>query len=284
MAETATGVEQDRSRTPAIRAIFLHHSVGADLLRGSGAREALKWAPVPVHLWDYAYNPPRRILFVGRRRTMPDHYYGLRDADGRQRLGRIEVPNDNTDPAGLAALFRQPVTSSPANAFSYLLQFDVVLFKSCFTAAAITSDEQLERYRQDYLEIRSVIDRHPERLFLPLTMPPLSASMTTPEQAARARAFAAWLASDAYREGRRNLHVFDLFDALAVPDGKPDSGTLRPEYCPVEVYDSHPNGRAQRAVGAAWVAWVAEAVERADWLRAPDLYDAVPQASHGGDR
>ncbi|MCC7209461.1 MAG: hypothetical protein IT323_19280, partial [Anaerolineae bacterium] len=51
------------------------------------------------------------------------------------------------------------VTQPPANTFSHMLEFDVILFKSCFPTSNIESDEQLEAYRNYHLAIRDVIDQ-----------------------------------------------------------------------------------------------------------------------------
>jgi hypothetical protein len=262
--ETATSGRQ-------IRVIFLHHSTGADILKDGNVRGLLREHAPDIALWDYAYNPlpPLRLAkklvgqALGRHGLMPEHYYGLRDAAGRRLPDAWDIPYDNTDPWGLAVLFAQPETNPPSNAFSRMLQFDVIAFKPCFTILNIESDKQLDEYKQHYLTIRDGMDKHPDKLFLPLTPPPLRASLTNAEQARRSRAFASWIISDEYVGGRANVKPFDLFDLLAVPESGTDANTLRPEYCRPEIYDSHPNPEANKAVAARWVPALVASIRQA---------------------
>ncbi len=76
-----------------------------------------------------------------------------------------------------------------------------------------------------YLRIRDAIDAHPETLFIALAPPPLVPDETEPANAARAREWIAYLVSDEFVGGRRNLAVFDFFSLLADANG-----VLRPEY------------------------------------------------------
>jgi hypothetical protein len=164
----------------------------------------------------------------------------------------------NTDPEGLAVLFAQPVHDSPDNAFSRLLQHEVLLFKSCFPNSAIRSDEGLEQRKTWYLQMRDVIDQHPDRIFIFLTTPPLHPEKTTPEDAARARALVNWLQSDEFLAGRPNLFVFDFFDLLA----DPETNVLRTEYQrDPDSTDSHPNTLANQTIGPLFVGFVDKAVQ-----------------------
>jgi hypothetical protein len=262
----------DHSAAPARRMIFLHHSVGADLIRDGNVRALLKQQAPHVEFWDYAYNPPRlrrrvrSLVDTLRGRPsliMPDHYYGLRDDAGRHIPMSFNVPNDNTDPDGLAAIVAQPLINPPRNTFSRLMHFDVIALKSCFTILPITSEEQFERYKRHYWSMREAMGRYPEKLFLLLTPPPLRASLTTPEHAALARRLAQWLASKEFAAERENLAVFDLFDALAVPEGQPEANTLRPQFCREAIGDTHPNAAAGQTVAPQWVRFIAQAIGRA---------------------
>jgi hypothetical protein len=159
---------------------------------------------------------------------------------------------------GLAALFRQPVTDPPTNAFSRLLQHEVLIVKSCFPNSAIEDEAMLQRFKTWYLEMRAVIDQQPERIFIIVTSPPLHPLATSPDQAARARAVADWLKSDTYLAGHENLYVFDFFDLLA----DPATHMLRAEYqLDPQKADSHPNRRANEAIGPQFVAFVDQAVK-----------------------
>lgn len=222
--------------------IFLHHSVGRNLIEQGNVRSLFTQAG--YQFWDHDYNT------IGLTRpdgTRTHTSYGIPGGDG----------GGNTDPEGLAAMFAQPVHDPPDNAFSRLLQHEVLIFKSCFPNSAITGDDMLEQQKRWYLQIREVIDQHPDKLFIFLTSPPLHPAATTQEEAARARALANWLASDAFLAGHSNLFVFDFFDLLA----DQDTDMLRRDYQrdPDEA-DSHPNAKANRTVGLLLVDFVDEAI------------------------
>lgn len=218
------------------RIIFLHHSVGANLIEQGGVREA--FAERGYHFWDHGYNEQ-----------------GLKDPFGNRLRYHWDVPNDNTDPDGLYAIFNQPVTDPPGNTFSQMLQYDVIAFKSCYPAADIESEAELAQYQEYYRGIRAVMDRYPDKLFIPMTPPPLVPNMTRPDRAAFAQRWAAWLTSDEFAEGRANVRVFDLFGLLA-----DDAGYLRAEYRWNED-DSHPNALANQTVGPLFVEFVDQAVQ-----------------------
>jgi len=227
---------------PVVRILFMHHSTGANLVRDGGVREGL--TALGYEFWDHGYNDE-----------------GLSDGDGLATGRTFGVPDDNTSPDGWAAVFAQEPTSPPANAFSYMLEFDVIAIKSCFPASNITDDEMLANYEAWYLAIRARIDLHPDKLFILFTPPPLVPNETEPGNAARAQRWAAWLSSDSYAGGRRNLAVFDFFHLLS-----DDQGFLRREYR-LDAWDSHPNEPANRSIGPLLVDFLDAAIRR--WEAAP---------------
>lgn len=221
--------------------IFLHHSTGYNLIQQGGVRETLTEAG--YDFWDHDYNS-----------------YGLRRPDGTAAGYSYNIPNDNTDPDGLARIFDQSAYELPLNAFSGLLQHEVIAFKSCFPVSHISSNEQLENYRAYYLAIRDTMDKHPDKIFIVLTPPPLNSAATDVEAGTRARAFADWLISDEYLDGHPNVFTFDFFDYLAGDD--PDSSDynmLREEYS--EGTDSHPNQTANETIGPRFVDFIINAVQ-----------------------
>jgi hypothetical protein len=221
--------------------IFLHHSVGRNLIDQGGVRERLTAAG--FQFWDHDYN-----------------WEGLSRPDGTLTGYSYGVPDDNTDPDGLARLFAQRVYAWPLNAFSGLMQHEVIAFKSCFPASNIASDERLQDYRRYYLSIRDVADQHRDRIFIVVTPPPLNPAATDAETAARARAFADWLKSDEFLVGHFNVFTFDFFDLLA--EGDPlalDFSMLRAAYREGE--DSHPNELANQTIGLLFADFIADAVQ-----------------------
>ncbi|MFO7608894.1 MAG: hypothetical protein R6X35_06815 [Candidatus Krumholzibacteriia bacterium] len=234
------------------RILFIHHSTGRNLLQQGEVRATLQQlagakAPAPA-LWDHDYNP-----------------IGLAGPDGIKQGYGYGIPDDNTDPDGLHTLW----TTANAARDSILSRFDIIAFKSCYEPTNfIRTDEQLQQYKDWYLEIRDELDRHPDKTFVLFTPPPLLALLTNTEQADRARAFATWLGSPAFLDGHPNLRVFDFFDLLAHPDdGSNRRNMLREVYeRNTGVIDSHPNELANQVAGP---------------LFAQALLDAaVPDTSH----
>lgn len=222
--------------------IFLHHSTGHNLIVQGNVRAL--FGQKGYRFWDHDYNT-----------------IGLTRPDGTATETSYDIPGGsggNTDPDGLAVLFAQAVHNPPDNAFSRLLQHEVLIFKSCFPNSAIGSEESLEKHKTEYLGMRDVIDLHPDRVFILLTTPPLHPKATTPDEAARARALANWLRSDEFLAGHPNLFVFDFFGRLA----DPATNMLRADYQPdPNSTDSHPNALANQTIGPVFVDFVDQAVQ-----------------------
>jgi hypothetical protein len=210
------------------RIIFLHHSCGANLIAEGGVREGL--TALGYEFYDHGYNEDGLVL-----------------ADGTWTGTNFDVPGDNTDPDGYAAIFAQPLRDPPDNTFSYLMQYDVIAFKSCFPVSNIESEAQLQEYRSHYLSIRDRMDQHPDKVFVIVTQPPEVPANSSPDAAAWARSFVEWLQSGDYLAGHPNVFVFDFFGQLAATDN-----FLRPEYR-MDEYDAHPNEVANRTVGPLFV-------------------------------
>lgn len=217
------------------RIIFLHHSCGANLIMEGGVREGL--TDLGYGFYDHGYNEEGLVL-----------------ADGTWTGTNFDVPGDNTDPDGYAAIFSQPLHDPLDNAFSHLMQYDVIAFKSCFPVSNIESDAQLAQYESHYLSIRDRMDQHPERMFVIVTQPPELPANSDPDAAARARTFVNWLQSDEYLAGHPNIFVFDFFGLLAGTDN-----FLRPEYR-IDEYDAHPNELANGTVGPLFVDFLDRAI------------------------
>ncbi|MBL7062782.1 MAG: CIA30 family protein [Anaerolineae bacterium] len=226
------------SLAQSVRVIFLHHSCGENLIEQGNVREGL--TALGYEFYDHGYNDE-----------------GLRLADGSYTGTNFDVPGDNTDPDGFAAIFAQPLHDPPDNTFSYLMQYDIIAFKSCFPVSNIGSDGQLAEYQSYYRSIRDRAGQYPDKVFIIVTQPPQVPFNSDPTEAARARAFANWLQSDEYLAGHPNVFVFDFFGLLAG-----DDDFLRPEYRADE-YDAHPNEQANRTIGPLFVAFVDQAVRSA---------------------
>ena len=216
--------------------VLLHHSVGANLIEQGGLRQ--RFTDLGYQFYDHGYNDDGLVL-----------------ADGAPAGSNFDVPDDNTDPDGLAAIFAQELHDPPDNTLSYLMQYDVIAFKSCFPVSNIQSDEQLAGYESHYLSIRDRMDQYPNRAFIVISPPPEIPADSDPEAAARARRFADWLASDEYLGGHPNVFTFSLFDLLA----DPSTNMLRAGYQAHE-YDAHPNEQANQTVGPLFADFVDQSV------------------------
>jgi len=230
----------DSSRGEYTNIIFLHHSTGHNLIAEGGVRQQFQEAG--YDFWDHDYNE-----------------YGLKRPNGSPTGYSYRIPDDNTNPDGLARIFTQRTYSLPLNALSGLLQHEVIVFKSCFSVSHIVDDEQLEEYKSYYLTIRETMDAHPEKIFIVMTPPPLNPSATDSNAAGRARVFANWLKSDEYLGAHPNVFTFDFFDHLAESDSdRPDYNMLRDSYR--EGSDSHPNQMANERIGSLFVEFIIDAI------------------------
>jgi hypothetical protein len=226
--------------TPYTNIIFLHQSTGYNLIEQGDVRQL--FAKEGYALWDHSYNSQ-----------------GLRDPTGNYRGYSYRIPGDNTNPDGLARIFKQHAYKLPMNAFSGLLQHDVIIFKSCFSVNNIASDTQLEQYKTWYLEIRDTMDKHPDKIFIIMTPPPLNPVETDKETAARARLFANWLKSDEYLDFHPNIFTFDFFDLLAEGTDSVYANQIRNDYR--DGKDSHPNRIANQMIAPIFVDFVIASIE-----------------------
>jgi hypothetical protein len=216
--------------------IFLHHSCGANLIAQGSLREQL--AALGYAFYDHGYNGDGLVL-----------------ADGTWSGRHFDVPDDNTNPDGLAAIFAQPLHDPPDNTFSHLMQYDVIAIKSCFPVSQIETDAQLVEDRAYYVSIRNRMDHYPNKLFIIATQPPEVPNDTNPDAAARARALTDWLTSSEFLAGHPNIVTFNFFDMLA----DPATNMLRTQYRTDED-DAHPNELANRTIGPMFAQFADNAI------------------------
>lgn len=220
--------------------IFLHHSVGDHLIRQTDFRDRLTQAG--LSFWDHDYN-----------------YYGLNDPNGQNLGFHFNIPNDDTDPPGLAKLFSQPVYPLPINAVSGLMQYEVIILKSCFTGNVLPDDQSVEQTRTYYEVIHRFFEKHPEKLFILLTTPPLNSAEADEAMGARAREIAEWLQSPEYLRGLPNVYVFDLYSALAENDpSSPNYNRLREDY--KEGTDNHPTMNANQDIAPVLAEFIVDSI------------------------
>ena len=210
------------------RTLFIHHSVGRHLVADGELRRLLREDPrtASVELWDIDYRK-----------------FGTIGPDGEPTDIGIEIPDDNTDPAGLHRLLLDPALDQVRQRIT---AFDLVAHKSCYPASQISSATDLEARKVLYSEVISACAKFPTT-FLLFTPPPLTPLRTSRAAATNAVAFADWLAET---NRPNNVAVFDLHRVLREPSGG-RAGTLAAKYRARAPWDSHPNANGRIASARA---------------------------------
>jgi len=122
--------------------------------------------------------------------------------------------------------------------------YDVVVFKHCFPVSSIgpdtgspdiaSSTQTDENYRLQYQALKDKLRSFPSNRFIVWTGAALTAASTTPDEAARARAFFEWVKTT-WDEPGDNIFVWDFFE-LETEGGN----TLLDEHA-ASPDDSHPS-------------------------------------------
>ena len=164
-------------------------------------------------------------------------------------------------PMAMASLVRQriPVTG-PKNseniwarystsAYRKVKKYAVVMFKSCFPASNIESQEQLREYQQYFNKIAESFQKQKDVVFIACTAPPLVPNESNGQNAKRARRFNNWLKNE-WAPKLKNVEVFDFYGVLA-----DNSGFLLKSYRQDE-YDSHPATLGNKAATKKFVSFI----------------------------
>ena len=210
-------------------ALFIHHSVGGQIIAQGGLRQKLSQAMSSLELWDHHYNE-----------------VGLCDGGGSSLGTSFPIPGDNTDPGGLLAILAGIEGGEPWAARART--FDVLILKSCFPNNAIRTGAAAQSLKETYQQMREVAVALPQAVVL-VSSPPLVFEATAPDQAARATDVAAWLG--AHWTGPR-LGYANIFDTLTYHSG-PARGTLRLGYRRMRPRDSHLGMAGAQAAASAIV-------------------------------
>lgn len=225
--------------------VFLHHSVGSNLLSQGGLRDSLLGMGIMVKSATYGDD-------VG----------------------------NNTDICDWLPKFRRDLDKVIAFKMHPNLYYDdgtrnsIIMFKSCFPNSQITGDgttpgdpasaeKTVANYKAVFGQLRDEIRKHGDKLFIYLTSPPLRKNLTTADNARRAQQFNRWLITECLPQyqkesGLDNWLVFDLSAMLADSDG-----FLKSDFCPLNPRDSHPNQAGSQQAAAelmkffhpAWNRW-----------------------------
>lgn len=156
--------------------------------------------------------------------------------------GKAPWWDGNTDPGDFYSLFTDP------SSWATFGNADIIIFKSCYPASSITSKSMLSQYKTWYKELFTIYKSHPDKLFVPMSTPPLPKAMTNAKEASRAIEFDTWLAGKyvtKYHEnsGRNNLLPYRLHKKLMN-----NNGYLAGKYV-VDPNDGHPNVLSGKRVG-----------------------------------
>lgn len=203
--------------------VFLHHSVGLDMLSQGGLRDSLFGMGIMVKSATYGDD-------IGNGTDVCDWLPKFRRDIDKMLTFKMHPNlyyNDGTENA-------------------------VIMFKSCFPNSQIVADgtppgdpsdttKTMANYKAVFGQLKDEIRKHGDKLFIYLTAPPLRKNLTNPENARRAQIFNRWLVDEFLPEycketGLNNWYIFDLSSTLA-----DSSGFLKPEFCSSNPRDSHPN-------------------------------------------
>jgi len=216
--------------------LFIHRSVGQNLLRDGHVYELIEQAGQPFALSDYNHNNDT-----------------LTDSAGKQTKLGFHFPGDNTHPEDFAALFSENVAPEHQPILDMAMGYDVIVLKSCYPNSNIKSDEQLKVVQQAYQSIAEFFGRRPDKQLIILTSPPLIPFLTKPAAASRARQLTNWLAGENLGP---NVHVFNFFDLLAAPEGEKQANMLRRSYRRWLPFDSHPNAKASKLIAPQFISYI----------------------------
>jgi hypothetical protein len=263
----------DAAPSEALDIVFLHHSVGSNLLaspakdplRGGGLQELLNTNNYRVHEATYGSD-------LGEHTDLFDWLPKFRD-----RMSDV-LAIDQQDKKLAAPTHNR-----------------IVMFKSCFPNNEFTDEGSgsgnpagpeltLANARSTFTSLRDEFAKHPDVLFVYLTAPPLAPKTRpqplwkaglrrvigrpTPEErltrsAALARRFNQWVVSpDGWLAGypHKNVVVFDLFGVLT------DGGALL-RFPTGDGYDSHPSREGSTKASAELVPFLNRSVHRAGLAR-----------------
>jgi hypothetical protein len=267
----------DAPPAAALDILFIHHSVGGQLLADPGVLESHPDALRSLH----RTHPNGG----GLRRLLEDQGYRVHEASYGSEIGaRTDLfdwlPKFRDSMPRIRATHRQDEQHAVGTN-------RIVMFKSCYPNNAFTSDAAaasargqpltLSRARVAFTELRGELAKHPDVLFVYLTAPPLrddsGAEPTWKALAKRAlgrdtwsterrraatlaREFNEWInAADGWLSGyrQRNVAVFDYFGLLT-------AGTEFLQFASGGGMDNHPNSAAQRLAATRIVPFVNRAV------------------------
>lgn len=203
-----------------MKLLFIHRSVGQQIIDCVRENKNMN----NIEIYDLNANDNTLTNAVGS--TTKDH--------------PLTVPDGDTSPEGLARFFERALEDKK-NTNAPLSKFDIITFKSCYSANNIRSQRQLESYKDAYSgTIAAYIQANPEKKFVIISPPPRKSLLTTTRSSHLAKEFSVWLAK--FSENNQNCAYFNLFDTLS------DNNILAKKFCRRAPWNQHPNqSGAQKA-------------------------------------
>jgi hypothetical protein len=230
-----------RAKVEAVKILFVHHSIGRHCLEAGLRNELLHRFP-GTDIWDIDYRK-----------------YGVHGPDGETTVvpGLI-VPNDNTNPDGLNNFVVDFLTGA-APGLNASSNFDILIFKSCYTGARVRSEAQLTEYIDAGLSALTSLRaaNYPAVILTPVPDSPLRSSR---KMAERAKRYAETMV--AAGSGSSKIRVCNLHALMGDSEGH-----LLPRFRRWGGFDPHPNSYGLRNLNKS----IIEAVSA--------IYDEINAAS-----
>ncbi len=208
-----------------VKLIFIHHSTGGNWLADPSENElggdlgrALMENNYYVSATNYGWGPDS----IGDATDIPNWLDWFRGPNSETYLNALYTESGQNfgDFGSWPRLSNDPGGEN-----------EIVMFKSCFPNSDLEGNPDdppdpegwlsVRHAKYVYNEILKYFAARPDKLFIIITAPPLSAGNTTPEHAANARAFNNWLVEDWLAENSypyNNVAVFDFYNILTDRD------------------------------------------------------------------
>jgi hypothetical protein len=223
------------------KVLFIHRSVGDNLIRYGHLRELIVQANQPFEFSDYNQNTDT-----------------LTDSSGVQTKPGFRFPGNDTKPEDFAAIFNDNTEAQYIPILDEAFHYDLILLKSCYPNSNIQSGKQLQQIKGYYESVANFFAKYPQKQLVIMTSPPLVPLRTKWAAATLARQLATWLSKVELPD---NVRVFNLFDLLAAPEGEKQANMLRREYRRWMPFDSHPNNKASKSVAHLLVDFLMQQAE-----------------------
>ncbi len=274
----------DSQSSVAIKAIFLHHSTGGNLIADTtgtdgkgGLGKSLDQAGFYLSDTCYEWDAPNNND-IGSF-TDIGHWYTWFNSSDIMSAIYTEYDKDPYSVANYGDRSRSLGVPDGEN--------QIVMIKSCYPNADVYSDNDtvptdlyghaydytvggqrahtLSNCKAVYEQLYTYMSAHPEKMFVVMINPPLSSGNTSLERAANMRSLANWLRTEWLQNhnwANKNIYIYDMFNVLTDEDNhhtvqngveyhhiENDSGN----YLVYPSGDDHPSGEGNRKITTEFV-------------------------------